>query len=383
MEAGHRARILIVDDNIRNIQLAASILRNDGYEILYSTSGAEAVDKAMAGDFDLILLDIMMPGEDGFDVCARLKASPQTSTVPVLFVTARADTDSIVRGFSVGASDYVSKPFHSAELRARVSSLVHLSITSRQQLQQAKALRELNHKLQSTNNELRDALSFKTKMLGIAAHDLKSPLGTLKSLIQLLEEGHQEHRPEILKDMHSTVHNMTALVSDVLDSAALELGKMQVNLQEVDLGDIVKGAAESLRGTAVEKMQHLTVSIAPETYIMGDERRLRQVFDNLISNAIKYSPRGGNVWVTVSGDASSAHVRVQDSGPGFSDEDQEKLFQLFQRLSARPTAGESSTGIGLAIVRQIVELHRGTVSLTETSHEGSTFEVSFRRIDLA
>lgn len=360
--------ILIVDDVPTNIQLVASILAPFDYELSFANSGQDALNQIEETSFDLILLDIMMPGMDGLEVGRRLKAHENTRDIPIIFLTAKSDEDSIIDGFEVGAADYVTKPFNPAELVARVQT--HLK------------LKHTQDKLRRRNQELAEAIQMKNRLLSIASHDLKNPLSAVNGFATMLErnkvvQGNQD-AADMVQFISRAAQRMMNLITELLDTAAIEMGKMDLKLANCDILQLLRSIINENTILAHKKEQSLNLNGSAEI-IQADGKRLKQVFDNLISNAIKYSPKGAQIQVSLQQTPSHTEIRVQDQGPGFSEADQQKLFGYFQRLSARPTGGEGSTGIGLAIVKQIVELHQGEIRLEKTSDQGSTFLVRLPR----
>ena len=366
------ASILIVDDVPTNIQLVASILAPFDFELSFANSGQDALSQIRETNFDLILLDIMMPGMDGLEVARRLKAEPTTAHIPVIFLTAKSDEDSIIEGFGVGAADYVTKPFNPAELVARVQT--HL------------ALKQAQDDLRQRNVELAEAIQMKNRLLSIASHDLKNPLGAVSGFASMLERSpaiqQNKEAGEMLVFISRAAMRMNQLITELLDTAALEMGKMDLLLAAAEPSRILEEVLADNQPQADKKGQRVELS-GSSAPLPIDSRRIKQVFDNLVSNAIKYSPKGAHIRVTVQESADAVDIRVIDQGPGFNEADRGKLFGYFQRLSARPTAGEVSTGVGLAIARQIVELHHGELSLESTSPQGSTFLVRLKRAPLA
>lgn len=376
--------ILIVDDVPLNLQMLGGLLQSKGYEVAPASSGAIALEMAQTQTPDLILLDIQMPEMDGFKVCKLLKENPLTKEIPVIFLTAFVETEDIVRGFELGAVDYISKPFNSSELIARVNT--HLSLKKATDLLQEtnKKLVLSNENLESLNAELKNANAMKNRMLSMVAHDLKNPLGGIQGLVSfLISDDRLTKYSDIVESldlMQKSSTSMLDLVKEILDSAALEIGRIQLNTDVVSIEDLVQAAVWQNKPSAEIKDQqlHLTSVDTAQNYFMtkADSKRLSQVFDNLISNAIKYSPFSKPIEVTIKSYESNILVSVTDQGPGVSEEDKEKMFGYFQRLSAQPTGGESSSGIGLSIVKQIVELHNGKVWVESELGKGSTFIVS-------
>jgi signal transduction histidine kinase len=245
-------------------------------------------------------------------------------------------------------------------------------------------LRHANEELQNMNKQMREASVFKTKLLSMVSHDLKNPLGSLLGLAKIMEsDAANEEQRQMAQDMTTLVEQSLSLVKDLLDSAAVEAGKIELHKTAVDIGEIITAIAWQYKPQAAKKQQVLMTSIEANTVLEGDERRLWQVFENLVSNAVKYSPPEKTIWVTLErcpGDVSGGNMKcirfsVRDEGPGLTADDMTKVFGHFQRLSAKPTGGESSSGVGLSIVKQIVELHCGRVWVESEVGQGATFIV--------
>lgn len=353
-----RSTVLIVDDVTKNLQVVGTMLRTAGYAIIVATSGAEALEGLRVQLPDLILLDLMMPVMDGLEVCRRLKADSATAQIPVIFLTASNEMEHLVAGFQAGAVDYVTKPFNAPELLARVRT--HLELKHARQ-----RLREMNDE--------------KNEFMGIAAHDLRSPLTALKGYLEMIADDPEMDRQEIqtlAERMITATRRMVEMVEQLLNANAIERGEIKVRLQPCDLSEILKGVVESFRTRAQAKQQTIHLREEPGTgRAMADFNLLVQVLENLVSNAVKYSPPGKSINVRLKRGAEGLCCEVQDEGPGLSAEDQKRLFSKFARLSARPTAGEPSVGLGLSIVKRVVEEMHGRVWCESELGKGSTFAV--------
>jgi len=351
-----KSRILVVDDIAKNLQVIGTMLRGEGYHVMPATSGAQALERVRAQVPDLILLDLMMPEMDGLEVCRRLKDGPPTESVPVIFLTASNEMEHLVQGFAVGAVDYVTKPFNAPELLARVRT--HL------ELQQAR------RRLRDMNNE-------KNEFLGVAAHDLRSPLTAVKGFSEeiLVEPGmDRAELVDLARRIKDEADRMVEMVQNLLDVNAIERGELRANPSPCPLSELVRSVVGSYQPRAAAKQQAICIDDQDAPVVaFGDPALTRQVVDNLISNAIKYSPRGKNIRVRLHASSGLAHCEVQDEGPGLSAEDQERLFGKFARLSAKPTAGEPSIGLGLSIVKRLVEAMNGRVWCESEPGRGATF----------
>lgn len=355
-----KSLILVVDDVSKNLQVVGTLLRKEGYRIVPATSGAQALERVRAETPDLILLDLMMPDMDGLEVCRRLKADALTQPVPVIFLTASNEMEHLVQGFEVGAVDYITKPFNPPELLARVQT--HLELKHARQ-----RLREMNEE--------------KNEFMGIAAHDLRSPLNAIQGYSEMfLEEsdlGRQEQE-DLVRRIRDGARRMAEMVQNLLDANRIERGEMQLHLAPTDLAPLLNSVIETQRARALAKQQtvyHESESSA--AVVQLDPGVTVQVLENLVSNAVKYSPTGTDIFVRLKKCPHSARVEVQDQGPGLSAEDQKKLFGKFARLSAKPTGGEHSTGLGLSIVKKMVEAMNGKVWCESELGHGATFIVEF------
>jgi len=356
-----KPRILVVDDVVQNLQVVGTMLRNEGLDVMPAGSGAQALDRVQARLPDLILLDLMMPEMDGLQVCRRLKAEASTRGIPVIFLTASNEMDHLVQGFEAGAVDYVTKPFNGAELLARVRTHLELKLARER-------LREMNEE--------------KNEFMGIAAHDLRNPLSAIKGYSEMVIEDAEELQHRDLQEhgrrILDTAGRMAEMVQNLLDANRIERGEMQVKLISSDLVSLLKSVTETQRPRATAKQQtiHLEGVSAP-LHAVIDPSVTVQVLENLISNAVKYSPPGRSIWVSVKSEPGSLRCEVRDEGPGLSAEDQKKLFGKFARLSARPTGGEHATGLGLSIVKRMVEAMHGRVWCESEPGDGASFIVQF------
>ena len=365
-----KSLVLVVDDVSKNLQVVGTMLRKENYRVVPATSGAQALERVRAEAPDLVLLDLMMPEMDGLEVCRRLKADPLTRRIPVIFLTASNEMEHLVQGFEMGAVDYITKPFNPPELLARVRT--HL---------------ELKH----ARERLREMNEEKDEFMGIAAHDLRNPLGAITGFSEIVLEELQALQPtpgaEFTKSVREAAQcterireasrRMAEMVQNLLDANRIERGEMKLKLASTELATLVSSAVETQRPRAQAKQQLLTLKTeAAPVLAMVDAGVMVQVLENLVSNAIKYSPPGKNIFIELKRDAAAVRIEVQDEGPGLSAEDQKKLFGKFARLSAKPTGGEHATGLGLSIVKRMVEAMNGKVWCESEPGRGATFIVT-------
>jgi two-component system sensor histidine kinase/response regulator len=368
--------ILLVDDVQQNIQVVGTMLREVGYLVMPATSGAAALHRVQKRLPDLILLDLMMPEMDGLEVCRRFKADPSTQSIPVIFLTASNEMNHLVQGLQAGAVDYVTKPFNPPELLARVQTHLELKHSRDIIVRYGRELRRLNDE--------------KDEFMGIAAHDLRNPLSAINGYSEMiLEDAHQLKCGEVAdpvacgaelerngERIRETAKRMAEMVQNLLDANRIERGEMKLNLAPTELSSLVFSVVETQRPRATAKHQtiHLPTEMPP-VHALVDPDVMTQVVENLVSNAVKYSPTGKNIFVRLKKETQAIRIEVQDEGPGLNAEDQKKLFGKFARLSAKPTGGEHSTGLGLSIVKRMVEAMNGKVWCESEIGTGATFIV--------
>lgn len=353
---GSRFRLLVVDDTPANIEVLTQSLKTHGYKFAVANSGEKTLAIVEKVKPDLILLDVMMPGMTGYETCRKLKENPVTKDIPVIFITAKIDQRDINEGFRVGAVDYISKPFNDEEVHARVRT--HLA-------------------LKSAYDELYKLSEQKDLFLGMAAHDLRSPLGIAQGYAEIMYENDlgKEEQKKILENTIKVCSGMRLLVDDLLDISAISDGNISLELQKGDLVAIANRRVVMQSMIANKKNIKIVMESKEPLYCTIDDYRMEQVFDNLLTNAVKFSPPDTTIIVRATKNESNAEIEVIDQGPGFVDKDLENIFKEFQKLSARPTAGETSTGLGLAITKRVVDAHNGNISVKSNNDRGATFKV--------
>lgn len=365
--------ILIVDDNPNNLRLLITLLSEQGYETRPANNGARALNTVQKQKPDLILLDINMPEMDGYEVCRQLKAMPETADIPVLFISANDELHDKVKGFDVGGVDYISKPFEPQELFARVRT--HL------QLKQAQdQLKALNHQLQASNRFFQHLGQVKDEFLGMVSHDLKNPLSSILLFSRYMESRtlSEDKAREMGRLITKAGKRMFRLIEDLLDLNKLEQGELTPELQRFDLLPLVQDVCAEYQEKAQAKGQSLNSTWETESaWIVADPLRVRQVLENLLSNALKFSPPQSEIAIRLQQEGQRVCLQVCDQGPGLSEADQAQLFEKFMRLSAKPTGGEHSSGLGLSISKKLVEAMSGTIGCTSQLGQGACFFVTF------
>jgi signal transduction histidine kinase len=314
-----------------------------------------------------VLLDVMMPGIDGFEACRRLKKAYGDDCAPIIFITAKNESDDVVEGLSAGGADYLPKPFKPKEVIARIRSHLQNQLLSEQQ----------RHLVEQLNK----ADAAKNRFLGMAAHDLRNPLSSIRGLAEFLSDGSMgtltPDQLDLVKTIHEASQSMLNLVNELLDVATIEAGEFKIKPAPSNLASLIWQSVEMANLQATKKQTRIDFS--PEkiqVVIKLDPAKMRQVIDNLLSNAVKYSPPGSVVTVVVRENGKSCSFSVLDQGPGIPENERHKLFKDFGRLSTQPTAGEKSTGLGLSICRKIVEAHGGEIIAENLPERGSEFRVT-------
>ncbi len=353
-------KILVVDDDRLNLRILKGILQPEGYALADADSGESALDAYERFQPDLVLLDVVLPGIDGFATCRELRRRHADGAAPVIFITAKSESDDIVEGLTAGGVDYLPKPFRAKEVVARIRT--HL---------QSRLLLE----------QLTQANEAKNRFLGMAAHDLRNPLASIRGLAEFLEDPAMGDLNSEQKDLVSTIRetsqSMLRLVNELLDVATIEAGELQIQLAACRLDEVVTKCAYLANMDAGRKKTTITVEPLPKLpEIQADEAKIKQVVENLLSNAIKYSPPASTIRVALKASTNDVMLSVFDQGPGIPEQERDRLFKDFGRLSTKPTGGEKSTGLGLAICHKIVEAHRGSINAYNLPDRGCEFRVT-------
>jgi len=350
-------RILVVDDQQANVQVLGGMLGQLGFEIVPVTSGEQALQRLAARPADLILLDALMPGMDGFEVCRKIREQPALAEIPIIFLSAADDKAFIVRALEAGAVDYVTKPFNQTELISRVRT--HLA-------------------LKVARDRLKRIAEDKDELLGILAHDLKNHLGGMQMSAQLLHDRASQLSDSRLSRMSANILNgsnqMFSFVKEFLANVAADRG-FTLNIETVSLPGAAAAAVQRYTEAAARKYLTIVEDYPPDVpLVLADQSGLDQVIDNLVSNAVKFSPSDKTIWVSIAVAADGrVEFRIKDEGPGCDATDHAHMFARYRRLSARPTAGEPSTGLGLSIVKHYVDAMGGTIACESELGHGATF----------
>ena len=362
--------ILVIDDSALDRKLISKVLERKNFEVHSAASGEEGISMIKDVKPDLILLDIMMEGMDGLETCQHLKEMPECKNVAIIFMTGKTDSDTILQAFSEGASDYITKPYRIKEAMARIETHLKVRALLEQHTEFIKALTQANTE--------------KSKFLGIASHDLKNPLLSINGLAHFLASGKfgnlSSTQAEMVSSIFEASEAMLALVNDLFDVALIETGQLKVEIAEVDLYNVVKTSVNLYRVTAEKKDIEIEFveNEIPEV-VRCDKRQVRRVMDNLLSNAIKFSEPGTKIKVILESDRNWVFFRVADEGPGVPEDEFDKLFESFSKTSVTPTAGETSTGLGLNICKKVMLAHGGDIYAENLPEKGAQFSVQLQK----
>jgi two-component system, sensor histidine kinase and response regulator len=354
-----RPRLLIVDDDPSNLTLLRRLLEIH-YDCTCVQSGQETLEVLKQVAVDVVLLDIMMPGMTGLQTLHIIRNTPATSTLSVILISALADSADIARGLELGANDYISKPIDVNVVPARIKT----------QLMLKSLLDERNQII----DDLRAAQQIRERFFRMATHDLKSPLTNIRLAHTLMRTiaASQPKVLEVLDTLDQSVDTMQEVIGEFLDSAALQSGKLDLRLETFAAVKLLNETVTQYQTTAKRKQISIT-NKGGKGYVHADYARMAQVLSNFMSNAIKYSPDGSAVTTWIEQRDGHTVIYVADQGRGIPLAERDRIFQEFGRTSVQPTAGESSTGLGLWIVKHLVTLHGGEVGFECPAEGGSIF----------
>lgn len=367
--------ILIVDDEPNNLKVLYNLLTEYDYIVRAARSGSAAIETAQLDPPDLILLDIKMPNMNGYEVCQHLKTDSRTQDIPIIFISALNQVEDIVAAFNVGGVDYITKPFQFEEVIARVKT--HLTIIRQQekllwQSEQLEKMMERDRERYEQITEIRD------KFVRGAAHDLKNPLTLVSGYASMMINDPIVRQSPELKEMVQEVAgagaDMLDLIGNMLDVLRFQ-NSVILDKGRIDLNVIVDNVISAHQTLAAAKNIHLDFRTQfSEVPVQADTKLIQRVIENLVSNAIKYSPNESDVLVTTDCQDGKAILQVQDNGYGIPEYDMPQLFDPFYRSDATANKAEG-TGLGLSVTKEIVEQHGGRITVDSREGEGSIFTV--------
>ena len=360
-------KILIVDDVMSNVLLLKVLLTNEKFAIATASNGRQALEQVEKENPDLVLLDVMMPDMSGFEVAQHLKSNPNTADIPIIFLTALNSTADIVKGFQVGANDFISKPFNKEELIIRVTHQISLVAAKRLIL--------------SKTEEMQRTIAGRDKLYSVIAHDLRSPMGSIKMVLNMLilnlpSEKIGAEMYELLTMANQTTEDVFSLLDNLLKWTKSQIGKLNVVYQDVDLVEVTDGVIEIFSMVASLKKIRIREMKPEKMMVNADIDMLKTVVRNLLSNAIKFSKENSEVLVKMEEVDGMAVVSVQDYGCGISEEGQKKLLHTDTHFSTFGTNNEEGSGLGLLLCKDFVVKNGGKLWFTSKEGEGSIFSFS-------
>ncbi len=360
-------KILIVDDVMSNVLLLKVLLTNEKFAIATASNGRQALEQVEKENPDLVLLDVMMPDMSGFEVAQHLKSNPNTADIPIIFLTALNSTADIVKGFQVGANDFISKPFNKEELIIRVTHQISLVAAKRLIL--------------SKTEEPQRTIAGRDKLYSVIAHDLRSPMGSIKMVLNMLilnlpSEKIGAEMYELLTMANQTTEDVFSLLDNLLKWTKSQIGKLNVVYQDVDLVEVTDGVIEIFSMVASLKKIRIREMKPEKMMVNADIDMLKTVVRNLLSNAIKFSKENSEVLVKMEEVDGMAVVSVQDYGCGISEEGQKKLLHTDTHFSTFGTNNEEGSGLGLLLCKDFVVKNGGKLWFTSKEGEGSIFSFS-------
>ena len=356
-------KILIVDDVVSNVLLLKILLTNEKFQVCTANCGNMCIEQARSEKPDLILLDVMMPDISGFDTAVILKKDPELKDIPIIFLTALNSPADLVKGFQVGANDFLSKPFNKEELVVRVMHQISLVAAKRI--------------IEKQNRELLATINNRDKMYSVIAHDLRSPMASIRMVLNLVAATVSpdivgEEIYGLLDKANKESEDVHDLLDNLLKWTKSQTGRLNVVLQDLDLNDIIPGVVDIFELIASNKKIKLSYT-GTSTIVRADNDMLKTVVRNFLSNAIKFSPENSTIEIIVSSDADFAKVSVRDHGVGIAADRIDSIFHKGETTYG--TGGEEGSGLGLQLCQDFARKNGGDVMVESVEGEGSTFSV--------
>jgi two-component system sensor histidine kinase/response regulator len=380
--------ILIVDDNPQNLQVLGKILMENNYKIEFSTSGQAALEWIKTKQFDLILLDINMPGMDGFEVCRRIRANPDMNNVPVIFLSADTERNSILKGFELGAQDYVTKPFDSRELLVRVRTHLKLKdsleklekfnkLLEEKVIERTQQLKVANEKLEVTNIKLLELDKAKTGFLNLISHEIRTPLNGILGPLELLKSNVEIGEiGELVEMLDTSVRRLERFTLDALLITRLKTRPGGTKRDKIILSDLINELLEEVKeklvtGNIQIKKNNEMISVL----VSGEAELIKKCIGNIIDNSIRFSPKSGCVEINTYAEGQNILCEIKDNGKGFVIADIDRVFEFF---TTDDEYQDNCKGIGLPIARMIMEEHGGSIIIGNNPGGGAYVKLLFQ-----
>jgi len=351
--------LLLVDDLEENLLALEALLKREDVVCLKARSGDEALELLLIHDVALALVDVQMPGMDGFQLAEFMRGNVNARHVPIIFVTAgSADLQRRFRGYEAGAVDFIQKPIETDILRSKANVFIDLYRQRREILAQ-------RDELEAYANALRAADRRKNDFIAMLGHELRNPIMALRASLQLLERQSDKNRKaDIQARMEVQAHHLSRLIEDLLDVARIDQGKISLQRERVSLQSVIESAVDTSRPKIEAGAHDLTVALPSQPlWLEGDFTRLSQVVSNLLTNAAKYTPAEGRIRLSADVERDRIRIEIADNGVGVPHEMQASIFELFTQSKGPDDRSRDGLGIGLALVRQLVEMHDGAIEL--------------------
>lgn len=362
------ARILVVDDEPRNVLLLQDLLESRGYTVWTAADGKQGLARARELSPDVMLLDVMMPGLSGFDVCRQLKADQSTAMIPVLLVTSLSAREDRLAALGAGANDFITKPIDTGDLLLRVQNAV--------------TTKRLHDEVTSQFRKLQELEAARDTLTHMIVHDLRSPLTGLQGYLDLLKigvaAGSNDEILECARDAHAVAGHLKEMISQVLDVSRLESGDMPLSLADTDLVELLSGAVASL-GPPPDGIVVVYETVIQSLVIACDRDVVTRVVANLVGNAFKFAPRNGEVRIGLEGWDGVVRVTVTDNGPGVEPEYLRVIFEKFGQAPLGRAGKARSTGLGLTFCKLAVEAHGGKIGVDSSNGGGARFWIELPR----
>ncbi|HUN23174.1 MAG TPA: response regulator [Anaerolineales bacterium] len=373
-------KILIVDDEYSNRDIMSQFLAMEGFQLFMAVDGEDAMQKLQEVQPDLVLLDILMPRLNGYEVCRRIKDNPETVFVPVIMITALRGTDEKIKSAEVGADDFLTKPFNYIELVTRVKSLLRVKQLSDQlkdyNRQLEKKVQERTLQLRRALEELREIDRLKSEFIANVSHELRTPLLHVKGYVSLMADGTlgplTSDQQDGLRTAEGSIQILEKLVEDIVDFSGTDVNQLEIG--PVIFSDVLR-VTQALLQRSIQRSSAKLVWELPDDLpaVRADRRALVRVMQHLLDNALKFSPQGGTVTVIARRQGDKVQVVVKDEGVGIQQNLHERIFDTFYQVDGSPTRRFGGTGIGLAVVKRILDAHGSSVKLISAPGKGSTF----------
>lgn len=358
-----KGRVLVVDDEPQNRELLRDLLEAQGHAVIEAKNGEEVFTAIMQAEPHVVLLDVMMPGLNGFEVCRRLKAAPATASIPVLLVTALHERDDRLQGISAGANDFISKPIDTREVVLRTRNAIYT--------------KQLHDQIQTAFRQLQQLERLRDNLTHMIVHDMRTPLTCIYSDLQMLEMGlgkteAEAQNRQITAEALTLSRVMIEMISSLLDVSRLEAGQMPLRREACDLPRLTQATVKQLGGLLQGKQMEFEVT-TPVTPISCDKGLIQRVLSNLLTNASNYSPTDRPIKITIQQSAGMIRVTVSDQGQGIPPEYHTKIFEKFGQVEDGRRGKSYSTGLGLTFCKLAVEAHGGHIGVESAVGKGSMF----------